>query len=153
MNIEIVGKFFDNHSLSIVNRNLAIELDKIFENTDNKITITPIDQFNPDAKVNKTIAKRLIELSKIKPDIIDIQLRHTYPPMWVWPNNPKTKVVFIQPWEFSRVPFEWQYKFETFADHVIVPSNWTKDRYLEGGVNPANISVIPNGYNPEILRS
>ena len=152
MNIEIVGKFFDNHSLSIVNRNLAIELDKIFENTDNKITITPIDQFNPDAKVNKTIAKRLIELSKIKPDIIDIQLRHTYPPMWVWPNNPKTKVVFIQPWEFSRVPFEWQYKFETFADHVIVPSNWTKDRYLEGGVNPANISVIPNGYNPEIFN-
>ena len=43
MNIEIVGKFFDNHSLSIVNRNLAIELDKIFENTDNKIVINKVE--------------------------------------------------------------------------------------------------------------
>ena len=149
MNIELVGKFFDNHSLSIINRYLAIELDKLNVN----VHITPIDKVNPDFKVDKKVLKKLNELSSKKSnDKIDVQLRHTYPPMWAWPNNPDTKVVYIQPWEFSRLPFEWQYKFETFADHVIVPSNWTKERYLEGGINPNNITVIPNGYNPNIFK-
>jgi len=149
MNIEIVGKFFDNHSLSIINRYLAIELDKLNIN----VHITAIDSINPDFKVDKKILIKLKELaSKKTNDKIDVQLRHTYPPMWSWPNNPETKVIYIQPWEFSKVPFEWQYKFETFADHLIVPSNWTKERYLEGGISPDKVSVIPNGYNPNIFK-
>ena len=43
INVEILGKFFDNHSLSIINRNLALELNKninipiINEKTEEKI--------------------------------------------------------------------------------------------------------------------
>ncbi len=130
MKVEIVGKFFDNHSLSIINRYIAIELDKLSETNEVEVCITPIDKLDPSFKVDKKFLKKLTELSKDRnPDKkVDIQIRHTYPPMWVWPNNPETKVIYIQPWEFSRVPFEWQYKFETFADHVIVPSTWVRDR-------------------------
>ena len=154
MKVEIVGKFFDNHSLSIINRYIAIELDKLSETNEVEVCITPIDKLDPSFKVDKKFLKKLTELSKDRnPDKkVDIQIRHTYPPMWVWPNNPETKVIYIQPWEFSRVPFEWQYKFETFADHVIVPSTWVRDRYLEGGINPSKITVIPNGYNPEVFN-
>ena len=40
INIEILGKFFDNHSLSIINRQLAIQLNKV---EDFNIVITPLD--------------------------------------------------------------------------------------------------------------
>ena len=55
----------------------------------------------------------------------------------------KTKIVYIQPWEWSRVPFEWQYKWETFADAVITPSQWTANVYSEGGLSPSKLIVIP----------
>ena len=48
MKIEIIGKFYDNHSLSIINRNLAIGL-----NEKHDILITPLDAVNPDAGVKK----------------------------------------------------------------------------------------------------
>ena len=58
MKIEIIGKFYDNHSLSIINRNLAIGLNKKHD-----ILITPLDAVNPDAGVKKEHLEILDELS------------------------------------------------------------------------------------------
>jgi len=148
MNVEIIGKFFDNHSLSIINRYIALNLSKTVN-----LTITPTDKVDPGNKVDKLQIKELMTLVNKPLESIDIQIRHGYPPLWRWPSNPKTKVVFIQPWEFSKIPSEWQHKFENFADHVIVPSNWTKNIYADAGINPDKITVIPNGYNPDIFNS
>ena len=41
MIVEFVGKFYDNHSLTIINRNVAIRLAKKFD-----VYITPLDQFD-----------------------------------------------------------------------------------------------------------
>ena len=82
----------------------------------------------------------------------DIQIRHTYPPVWNWPVGDKTKVIYIQPWEYPKVPFEWQYKFETFADGLIVPSNYIKQIFLDGGLSPSKAFVVPNGFNPKIFN-
>ena len=83
---------------------------------------------------------------------IDLEVRHFYPPNWRHPPNPNTKVVYIQPWEFSRVPFEWIYKFETFAAGVIVPSTWTREIFLDAGLPPTKITAIPNGYDPSVFN-
>lgn len=147
MNIEILGKFFDNHSLSIINRYLALSMSKV-----SSLTITPTDKFDPNHKIDKLQVQELLALSNKNIGEIDIQIRHGYPPLWKWPISPKTKIVFIQPWEFSKIPSEWQYKFETFADHLIVPSNWTRNIYLDAGLNPDKITVIPNGHNPDIFN-
>ena len=40
INIEILGKFYDNHSLSIINRHLATNLNKC---KDFNILLTPLD--------------------------------------------------------------------------------------------------------------
>ena len=40
MKIEIIGKFFDNHSLSIINREIATRLSDKFD-----VYITPVDPF------------------------------------------------------------------------------------------------------------
>jgi len=146
MNIEIIGKFYDNHSLSIVNRYLALELSKY-----GKIFISPIDSFNAEAKVDKKILEALEKLRPTKEDtaVPNIQIRHTYPPIWRWPHSNDTKVVYIQPWEFTKVPFEWQYKFETFADALITFTRWTGAVYQEGGINPERLFCIPIGYDPD----
>ena len=117
MIIEIIGKFFDNHSLSIINRNLAIGLAAKHD-----VHITPLDGFDPDAKLDKKLVKKLKSIMAKKWDNkeADLQIRHSYPPVWRWPVSAKTKVVFIQPWEYSKQLLEWQYKWEQFADALIV---------------------------------
>lgn len=146
--VEIVGKFYNNHSLSIVNRNLAIGLHK----AGRSVCITPLDGYDPEFKVNKEEVKILKQLEAVDKEHIEIQIRHTYPPIWRWPSDKKTKVVYIQPWEFTKIPIEWQYKYETFADALIVPSNFTKEAFVNAGIKPSKIFTVPNGYNPDIFN-
>ena len=54
--------------------------------------------------------------------------------------------------EYSKIPLEWQYKWENFADGVITPSMWTGDKFLEAGLNPGRLFVIPNGYDEKIYN-
>ena len=129
MLIEYTGKFYDNHSLSIVNRYLATELSKHCD-----VVISPIDSYKSEAKVDKQMLESLEALKPTASDTTppDVQVRHTYPPIWRWPASNETKVVYIQPWEFSKVPFEWQYKFETFADALFTFTRWTGAVFHEG---------------------
>lgn len=148
MNIEIVGKFYDNHSLSLVNRNLAIKL----KEKNIQVKITALDKYNPEYRLDKKIVNTLKKLEQTVLDTTDIQVRHTYPPIWNWPEEENTKIVYIQPWEFSKVPFEWQYKFETFADALIVPSNFCASVFRKGGLNPTKLFVVPNGYDTSLFN-
>lgn len=149
MIVEIVGKFYDNHSLAIVNRYLAKELSKR-----TKVIVSPTDNYSHSNNVSKydiAVIESLKASTEDRAIAPDIQLRHSYPPIWYWPASESTKVVYIQPWEFSKVPFEWQYKFESFADALITPSTWTSNVFMEGGLNPERIFTIGNGYNPDIF--
>ena len=130
--IEIIGKFYDNHSLAIINREIAIKLSDKSNYPDIEIAITPLDQPNSEFKVNKESIKTLKELEG-KETEPDIQIRHTYPPIWRWPTHNKTKIVYIQPWEYTKIPFEWQYKFEQFADYLVTPSGWSMSNFLDAG--------------------
>ena len=151
MIIDFVGKFYDNHSLSIINRNLVIQLTTIYP--DWKISITPLDSYDPEYKIDKDIIKQLKVLEKAETSEPDIQIRHSYPPIWQWPASDRTKVVYIQPWEYTKVPFEWQYKFETFADALIVPSNYVAKVFANGGLKPEKLFVVANGYNKELFNT
>lgn len=148
MLLEFLGKFYDNHSLSIVNRNIVLALYA----KGIRVKIIALDSYNPQYALNKKDVKILKELEDITQDPADIQLRHTYPPVWAWPEHKNTKVVYIQPWEFSKAPFEWQYKFETFADALIVPSNFCSRVFSKGGINPEKLFVVPNGYNEQVFN-
>jgi glycosyltransferase involved in cell wall biosynthesis len=140
MKIEILGKFYDNQSLSIINRNIALSL-----SCTHSVSIIPLD--SPDSS-HKVSIDDIEALQRLNTDSIpDVQIRHSYPPVWNWPEHSNTKVVYIQPWEFTSIPSEWQYKFDTFADAIIVPSKWNADVYKSAGIDPSKIFVIPNGYD------
>ena len=151
MIIDFLGKFYDNHSLSIINRNLVTKLAEA--HPDWEISITPLDSYDPEYKLDKNVVKQLKVLEQAETGEPDIQLRHSYPPIWQWPTSDRTKVVFIQPWEYTKVPFEWQYKFETFADALIVPSNFIATVFRNAGLNPEKLFVVPNGYNKELFNT
>lgn len=149
MKIEFVGKFFDNHSLTLINRQIVTRLaDK------HEVCITALDAYDPKYNVDKKVVKKLKDLQKVSfgEDAPDIQIRHCYPPVWNWPNHDETKIVYIQPWEYPKVPFEWQYKFETFADALIVPSNYIKRVFTQGGLDPRNAFTIPNGFDQTLFN-
>lgn len=148
MKIEFIGKFYDNHSLSIVNRNIVMGLHK----KGIKVKILALDSYNPLHKLNKEQIKILKDLESTEIDVADIQVRHSYPPVWKWPTSKNTKVIFIQPWEYPKAPFEWQYKFEQFADALIVPSNQCASVFSSGGLNPDNLFVVPNGFDDSIYN-
>jgi glycosyltransferase involved in cell wall biosynthesis len=149
MKIEFVGKFYDNHSLSIVNRNIVLEMVRKGQD----VKIVPLDAYDPDYGINKEDIKVLKQAEMLeRAEAPDIQVRHSYPPIWNWPISDETKIVYIQPWEYPKAPFEWQYKFETFADAVIVPSNYVMDVFSKGGLNPAEGFVVPNGYNDALFN-
>ena len=148
MFIEFIGKFYDNHSLSIVNRSIVLELVKLGVN----IRIVPLDSYNPVYALDKNEIRTLKGLQAPNYSIPDVQIRHSYPPIWTWPVHEQTKVVYIQPWEYPKALFEWQYKFETFADALIVPSNYCKNVFSMGGLRPDNLFVVPNGYDKAVFN-
>ena len=151
MIIDFVGKFYDNHSLSIINRNIVTKLAEA--HPDWEISITPLDSYDPEYKLDKNIVKQLKVLEKAETGEPDIQVRHSYPPIWQWPASDRTKVIFIQPWEYLKAPFEWQYKFETFADALIVPSKYIANVFRGAGLKPDNLFVVPNGYNEDLFNT
>lgn len=148
-NIRIVSKIYDNHSLAIVTRKLALEF---IRNKWANISIVALDKFNPDAKVNKEELKELKDYINKPLNKIDIEIRHSYPPILVWPEDPATKIVYIQPWEYNRMPLEWKNTFQDFADLVVVPSTWVANVYANSGINPNKIKVVPNGYDPKVFN-
>lgn len=150
INLEIVGKFYDNHSLSIINRNLLFRL---LGNPKYNVMISALDDLTEKCTLTKDEIKILTEAEAKEIDDVHIQFRHFYPPIWRWPLSDSTKIVYIQGWEFSKTPSEWQYKFETFADHVVTYSKWSKERFVEAGLDPRKISSINPGYNPEIFNT
>ncbi len=147
MQVEFIGKFYDNHSLSIVNRKLACELGKIIN-----LNVIALDAPNSEYKVNPDEID-YIQSIESQAEIVDVQLRHSYPPIWRWPESDATKVVFIQPWEFPSIPSEWQYKFDTFADAVITPSLWTANIYKNAGIDPKKVYNIANGYDESVFNT
>lgn len=150
MFIEFIGKFYDNHSLSIVNRNIVLQLVKLGAS----IRIIPLDSYDPEYSLDKAEVRVLKSLETKDQDAIpDVQIRHSYPPIWTWPVHDQTKVVYIQPWEYPKALFEWQYKFESFADALIVPSNYCKKVFSSGGLRPDNLFVVPNGYDEKVFNT
>ena len=54
INLEILGKFYDNHSLSLINRQLATHLNNC---KDFDVFLTPLDSPNPNCSVDGNTLK------------------------------------------------------------------------------------------------
>jgi glycosyltransferase involved in cell wall biosynthesis len=80
----------------------------------------------------------------------DVHVTLSYMPE---PEPPRDgKWVVYRPWEFSRMPNEWFDLFENCADEVWVPSWFVWRCYVESGVSPHKVQVVPHGVDPETFH-
>ena len=149
MEVQLIGKFYDNHSLSIVNRNLAKTLSKKID----KFSIKALDTIPMQQTITNEEIKLIQSLDTEINEKADIQVRHCYPPVWDYPKEDKVRLAFIQPWEYTKMLMEWQYKFESFADSVIIPSKFIQNTLIRGGMDSRRVHVVANGYDTSVFHS
>ncbi len=70
-------------------------------------------------------------------------MRHQWPPDLSRPAA--GRLALIQPWEFGSLPRDWQAGLRDDVDEVWVPSAFTREMYLEAGVEADRVHVVPNG--------
>jgi glycosyltransferase involved in cell wall biosynthesis len=86
------------------------------------------------------------------PHAADVEVRHQWPPDFRAPRS--GHLALIQPWEFGSIPSAWVEPLNTVVDELWVPSQHVRKMYLDAGIAPDRVAVVPNGvdldvYTPE----
>lgn len=146
MRIKIQGTFNNFSSLAQINQSLALHLSQ-----NHNVTVEDVGWKSKVCYNDDIIAPQIEALTNTSSHSVAVEIRQNYPPRWHWPTHAETKIIYIQPWEYSRVPLEWIGKFETFADHVIVYSEWNRQTYINAGLDPDKVSVVRPGVDRGIF--
>jgi glycosyltransferase involved in cell wall biosynthesis len=78
-------------------------------------------------------------------------INHSWPP--VFDSTTLGPTVMILPWEYGAPPREWVSEVRERADRVWVPSAYVRDSYIEAGMLPGVIEVVPNGVDLSIFSA
>jgi glycosyltransferase involved in cell wall biosynthesis len=78
-----------------------------------------------------------------------VHVGHAWPPRLDPP--PQGRWVLMQPWEYGSLPRAWLPALRR-VDEVWANSRSTRDCYLEAGVPPERVQVVPLGIDPAIFR-
>jgi glycosyltransferase involved in cell wall biosynthesis len=84
-----------------------------------------------------------------RPAQLDLTIRHQWPPDFRRPRA--GKLACILPWEHRAVPAKWVEQIERNVDELWVPSDFVRSAFVEGGVDPVRVHVIPNGVNTSVF--
>lgn len=152
LNIVWEGSQFVWHSLALVNREHCLNL----ASTDAvNLTIIPYEDDTFSPKDNDKYKPLLQNDIRFKADVTDeigklpyAWIRHQWPPKAEPPNGAKWFI--MQPWEFSVLRQDFAEIF-SHANEIWTPSNFSRKAFIESGIAPEKVQVIPNGIAPEIF--
>ena len=136
--ISWIGGLFANTSLAHVNRELCLQL----LNKGYAISFNPTE---PDdfSQFSDPRFKRLEAIRNLPLDVATITIRHQWPPDFTPPVS--GKLIMIQPWEFGSIPKEWLMPIQKQVDEVWAYTSYVRDCYLESGVAPEKVHIVPLG--------
>ncbi len=140
------GSFLDLGSLSHVNR----ELTKPME-TQPGIRLTCVGRNSvPEMPAGMSDLQEMARRLRAQPHPqTQVTVRHAWPPNW---QQPATGLwVLIQPWEFGVLPLEWARQLGR-VDEVWVPSEYARRVYVDSGIQPGKVKVVPNGIDPVLFH-
>src|SRR5215470_15362938 len=146
------GAFLSRHSLSLVNRELAMTLNATKPDWNLRIRPHASDDLTLEPGLaHPFVNSRLVDA----PDNSRVWIRHHWPPNWNKPNA--ARFVVVQPWEFGSIPVKWVDGLKC-VDELWVPSNYVRDCYIQSGVPAEKVAVVPNGVNtarfyPDVSRA
>jgi glycosyltransferase involved in cell wall biosynthesis len=86
---------------------------------------------------------------RVAPHAAQVEVRHSYPPD-LTPSQ--SRLALIQPWEFGSIPAAWVEPLTRHADRIWVPSEYVRRMYLDAGIAPERVEVIPNGVDTRLFR-
>jgi FkbM family methyltransferase len=146
LNVALEGSFLDFGSLSHVNRELSRQLAK---QPGISLTCAAKNIVPPELAHHRSLVETARRLKYPAPKNAQITIRHAWPPNWERPASGKW--VLIQPWEFGVLPEEWLKRLGD-VDEIWTPSQYARRVYVESGVDPRKVCVVPNGVDPELFR-
>ncbi|MDR0927816.1 MAG: glycosyltransferase [Ignavibacteria bacterium] len=151
LNIVWEGSQFVYHSLALVNREVC---KNIIDADVANLSIVPYEPDAFDYTINPEYTKLHNNDIRYKPDVSDeignlpyAWIRHTWPPKAEAPQG--SKWIIMQPWEFGVLPPEFVEIFNR-AEELWTPSNYSRQAFINSGIDGDKVQVIPNGINPQL---
>jgi glycosyltransferase involved in cell wall biosynthesis len=151
------GDFEWLHSLALVNRTICRRL--IERGHDVRLITGPAqpvcepgERVELDARLAEALsagATGLIRGDAASPFQAQVHVRHRWPPRMEPPA--RGKWVLMQPWEYGSLPTAWLPMLRR-VDEVWSYSRYVRDCYIEAGVAPDRVHVVPLGVDPELYR-
>jgi FkbM family methyltransferase len=138
------GSFLDYGSLSHINRELSHRLPA----TLNLTRVGP-NALSASVRNDNAMVRCAKQLAAKAPDNTVVTVRHQWPPNWKKPAS--GLLVVIQPWEFGALPKDWVTAAAN-VDEFWVPSPLVRHMYMDSGIAPEKVRVIPNGVDTNKYR-
>ena len=142
------GAFFVHSSLAHVNRELVLAL---LGSGRCELGLIPFEphQFGVEEDPERlmAIAERL---ERPLAGEVDFHIRHRWPPDFSRPAA--GRLVLIQPWEFGRIPQSWVQPLRENVDQVWAYTEHVRQCYLDSGIDPAQVQVVPLGVDTRNFR-
>lgn len=152
INVVWEGSQFVYHSLALINRELCYN---IIKSGTAEVTIVPYenDGFEPggNPKYNLLRSHDIRFREEAAPDIQKLPyawIRHQWPPKEEPPRG--AKWIIMQPWEFSTHRKDFVEIFKN-AEEIWTPSTYSRQSFINSGVEFNKVQVIPNGIEPELF--
>lgn len=138
------GPFFTNSSLAVVNRRLVDAL-IARGNIEISIATDPLP-----AAVLPPPFRRVAKHTGFGADEADVVVLHEWPPRFSAPAT--SRYVHIQPWEYGSMPTAWFEALHDDCDDIWVHSIYNRDAYIEAGMDPDRIAVVPHGVDVQMFN-
>lgn len=140
------GTPFAHHSLSLINRELCVEL----LSNGYELSIVPFgeDHFKPGKK--NRFARLHSKRNKLLPSV-DVHVRHHWPPNLTPPEEGRW--VVMQPWEFGSLPKSWVEAFASQVDEVWAYTEYVRQVYVSSGIPANRVHIVPPGFDPETFHA
>jgi len=139
------GDFEGLHSLALVNRAVCREL--LERGIDLGLTQVETGPDEDRVPLDACLAAGMGKLPG--GGTAQVHVRHQWPPRLEPP--PQGRWVLMQPWEYGSLPKAWLAMLRR-VDEVWAYSRSVRDCYLEAGVPPERVHVVPLGVEPEVFR-
>lgn len=153
LNIVWEGSQFVYHSLALINREHCLN---ILETGGSNLTIVPYepDAFSPDLfpKYKKLKENDIRYKPEVPEDVAKLPyvwIRHQWPPKAEPPKG--AKWIIMQPWEYTCHLVDFVEIFKQ-AVEIWTPSNYSRQSFVNSGIDFDKVQVIPNGIDPKLFK-
>ena len=142
------GSFMMHSSLACVNREMSLAL-LATEQCDLGLQSFEPDEFGVEEDARFwPLAQRM---DRPYPRA-DFHVKHRWPPDFSRPRDGESRFILMQPWEFGRLPASWMEPLLGNVDEVWAYTSSVKQCYVDSGIDPDLVSIVPLGVDPERFR-